>query len=74
MRQTLPVLMLLAFSEARAQWIDKQGNVLSDAEDRKSVGTFGAEIIFTTDLEALEPVSYTHLQAGQRTGRSSTGK
>jgi hypothetical protein len=54
MRQTLLVLMLLSFSDARAQWIDKQGNVLPDAEDRKSVGTFGAEIIFTTDPDALE--------------------
>jgi hypothetical protein len=54
MRRMLLVLMLIPLCDARGQWIDKQGNTLPDAEDRKSVGTFGAEIIFTTDPEALE--------------------
>jgi len=54
MRQVLFVLALLAFCNARAQWIDKQGNRLADTEDRKSIGTFGAEIVFTTDAESLE--------------------
>jgi hypothetical protein len=43
MRQSLFVLALLAF-----------GNALADTEDRKSIGSFGAEIVFTTDAEALE--------------------
>jgi hypothetical protein len=54
MRQTLFVLALLACFNARAQWIDKQGKTLPDTDDRKAIGHFGAEIIFTTDAEALE--------------------
>jgi hypothetical protein len=54
MRQALLVLALLAFFNARAQWIDKQGNTLADTDDRKAIGAFGAEIVFTTDAEALE--------------------
>lgn len=54
MRQALSVLALLAFSSAHAQWIDKQGNTLADTNDRKSIGSFGAEIVFTTDAESLE--------------------
>lgn len=54
MRQALSVLALLAFTSAHAQWVDKQGNTLADADDRKSIGSFGAEIVFTTDAESLE--------------------
>lgn len=50
----MSVLALLAFTSAHAQWIDKQGNKLADTDDRKSIGTFGAEIVFTTDAEVLE--------------------
>jgi hypothetical protein len=54
MRRTLLLLSLLSFCDARAQWVDKQGTVLPDSADRKSIGTFGAEIIFTTDPNGLE--------------------
>jgi hypothetical protein len=54
MRLMLLVLLLIPLCDARAQWIDKHGNPLPDSEDRKSVGAFGAEIIFTTDPDALE--------------------
>jgi len=51
MRHTL--FALLAFGDARAHWIDKQGNTFADTEDRKSIGSLGAEIFFTTDAEVL---------------------
>jgi hypothetical protein len=54
MRRMLLILLLIPFCNARAQWIDKQGAVLPDVDDRKSVGTFGAGIIFTTDPHGLE--------------------
>jgi len=54
MRQGLSVLALLVVSSAHAQWIDKQGNTLADTDDRKSIGSFGAEIVLTTDAEGLE--------------------
>lgn len=54
MRRILLILLLIPLCDARAQWIDKHGAVLPDADDRKSIGTFGAEIIFTTDPDGLE--------------------
>ena len=54
MRKILSVVALLAFTSAHAQWIDKQGNRVADTDDRKAIGSFGAEIVFTTDAEALE--------------------
>jgi hypothetical protein len=54
MRRAFFTLLLLCFCDARAQWVDKQGAVLPDVDDRKSIGTFGAEMIFTTDPEELE--------------------
>lgn len=54
MRKVLSVVALLAFTSAHAQWIDKQGNRLANTDDRKSRGSFGAEIVFTTDAEVLE--------------------
>ncbi len=54
MRKALSVVALLAFTSAHAQWIDKQGNRLTDTDDRKSSGSFGAEIVFTTNAEVLE--------------------
>jgi hypothetical protein len=54
MRKILSVVALLAFTSAHAQWIDKQGNRLADTDDRKAIGRFGAEIVFTTDAEVLE--------------------
>jgi len=47
-------LLLLGSLDARAQWVDKQGVVLPDTADRKSIGAFGAELIFTTNPDALE--------------------
>jgi hypothetical protein len=54
MRKALFFAAFLAVTSAQAQWIDKQGNKLADPEDRKSIGGFGAEIVFTTDAEGLE--------------------
>jgi hypothetical protein len=50
----LSFVAFLAFTSAQAQWIDKQGNKLADTEDRKSIGSLGAEIVFTTDAKGLE--------------------
>lgn len=44
---------LFASGYVNAGWIDKQGNTLPDSEDRKSIGNFGAQLIFTTDEAAL---------------------
>jgi hypothetical protein len=54
MRKALFLLSLVACLNASAQWIDKEGKPLPDTDDRKAVGRFGAEIVFTTDEEALE--------------------
>jgi hypothetical protein len=54
MRKALSFVAFLVFSSAQAQWIDKQGNKFADTEDRKSIGSYSAEIVFTTDAEALE--------------------
>jgi hypothetical protein len=48
----LTVIALLC-SHANAGWINKQGEKLPDAEDRKAVGDFGAQLIFTSDEQAL---------------------
>jgi len=47
-------LSLLVCLNASAQWIDKSGKPLPDTDDRKAIGHFGAEIVFTTDAEQLE--------------------
>lgn len=47
------LLVCLFAGNAYAGWIDKQGNPLPDADDRKSVGAFGAQLIFTADEQAL---------------------
>jgi len=49
---TLLLACLLA-SNAQAGWIDKQGKPLPEAEDRKANGALGAQLIFTTNEEAL---------------------
>ena len=54
MRKALFLLSLVACLNASAQWIDREGKPLPDTDDRKAVGRFGAEIVFTTDEEALE--------------------
>ena len=54
MRKILPVVALLAFTSAHAQWIDKQGNRIAHTDDRKAIGSFGAEIVFITKAEVLE--------------------
>lgn len=54
MKNALFLMVLLASLNATAQWIDKEGKRLPDTDDRKAIGHFGAEIIFTTDAEALE--------------------
>ena len=38
---------------AHAGWLDKQGKSLPDADDRKAIGDFGAQLIFTNDEQAL---------------------
>ncbi len=48
----LSVIALLCGS-ANAGWINKQGAKLPDSEDRKAVGDFGAQMIFTSDEQAL---------------------
>lgn len=49
---TLFLACLLA-SNVQAGWIDKQGNPLPETEDRKSNADLGAQLIFTTNEEAL---------------------
>jgi len=49
----LLLLVCLLASAAHAGWIDKQGNPLPDSDDRKSVGAFGAQLIFTVNDQAL---------------------
>lgn len=48
----LTVIALLC-GHAHAGWINKHGEKLPDAEDRKAVGDFGAQLIFTSDEQAL---------------------
>lgn len=54
-RMKLIILLLacLLSSYAQAGWIDKQGKPLPEAEDRKANGDLGAQLIFTTNEEAL---------------------
>ncbi|MDR2550847.1 MAG: hypothetical protein LBD10_11685 [Desulfobulbus sp.] len=49
----LLILVCLLAGNAHAEWIDKQGNPLSDSDDRKSAGAFGAQLIFTANEQAL---------------------
>ena len=46
-------LACLLSTGAHAEWVDKQGQPLSDAEDRKSNRNFGAQLIFTTEEREL---------------------
>jgi hypothetical protein len=51
-----PIFFLLACllaGHANAGWTDKQGTLLPDSEERKSIGGFDAQIIFTHDEQAL---------------------
>jgi hypothetical protein len=73
MRNALFLMSLLACLDASAQWIDKEGKPLPDADDRKAIGHFGAEIIFTTDAKALEkrwatPSDTVHIDSVDRVG------
>lgn len=43
----------LVGSNAHAGWSDRQGKPLADVEDRKAKGSFGAQLIFTTDEQGL---------------------
>lgn len=47
------IVIVLFCHAANAEWISKQGNKLPGVEDRKAVGDFGAQLIFTTDEQAL---------------------
>jgi hypothetical protein len=49
----LLLLVCLLAGNVHAGWIDKQGNPLPDSDDRKSVGAFGAQLIFIADEQAL---------------------
>ena len=53
MRLIVLTILALLHGYANAGWIDKQGASLPDAEDRKAVGDFGAQLIFTADEQAL---------------------
>jgi len=46
-------LLCLVSNPAHAGWINKQGMPISDSEDRKSNGNFGAQLIFVNDEQAL---------------------
>jgi hypothetical protein len=48
MRGILPLLLLLP-TIAFAGWLNKAGESLPDSEDRKSIGEFGAQLIFVSD-------------------------
>ncbi len=53
MKMIFLTIIALLCGRANAEWMDKQGAKLPDAEDRKAVGDFGAQMIFTTDEQAL---------------------
>lgn len=53
MKITTLLLACLLASNAQAGWIDKQGKPLPEVEDRKANGDLGAQLIFTTNEEAL---------------------
>ena len=53
MRLIALLFACLLGSYAQAGWIDKQGKPLPESEDRKAIGDFGAQLIFTNDEQAL---------------------
>jgi hypothetical protein len=53
MRVIALILVCIIGSYAQAGWIDKQGKLIPEAEDRKAIGDFGAQLIFTSDEQAL---------------------
>ena len=53
MRRIVLLLACLLSCNVHAGWINKQGKVLADSEDRKSIGNFGAQLIFTIDERTL---------------------
>src|SRR5664280_234461 len=46
-------LIVLFCCDASAAWINKKGETLPDEEHRKSVGSFGAQLIFTDNEEGI---------------------
>ena len=53
MRRTDLVLLAVLSSCANAEWVNEQGANLPDSEDRKTVGDFGAQLVFVADEQAL---------------------
>jgi hypothetical protein len=57
MRPTTPVLAAIALVAcafgAHADWINKSGERLPDGEDRKSLGSFGAQLILVSDDQQM---------------------
>jgi hypothetical protein len=49
----LVMMALLLSPNVNAEWVDKQGKVLPNTDDRKSSGSFGAQLIFTDNDQAL---------------------
>jgi hypothetical protein len=49
----LLLLLCLLSGSAHAEWIDRRGNPLPESDDMKSVGTFGARLIFIADEQIL---------------------
>lgn len=47
------VFLVAIFCNANAGWINEQGISLPDAEDRKGIGDFGAQLVFVADEQAL---------------------
>jgi hypothetical protein len=52
-RHILVLLITVLLShQSNAQWHDRDGNILKDEPAQKSVGTFGAMLLITTDPDA----------------------
>jgi hypothetical protein len=53
MRRTALVLLALFSSCLSAEWVNEQGDSVTDSDDRKAVGDFGAQLVFVADEQAL---------------------
>jgi hypothetical protein len=47
------VFLLLLPAVASADWIDKQGESFPDSDNRKTIGTFGAQLLLIADEQQL---------------------
>lgn len=52
-KQIVSLFLLFYCIHANAGWINKQGQILPDEEHRKSIGDFGAELIFVDNEQKL---------------------